>query len=105
MQLLCVFAPHISEEIWNIQKFEGLACKQTWPQFDEDLCKEETVEIAVQINGRIKARIEIAADLTQEEALAEAKKINSVEQILNTAKIKKEIYVKGRLINFVLEKL
>lgn len=105
LQLLCVFAPHISEEIWNIQKFEGLACKQTWPQFDEDLCKEETVEIAVQINGRIKARIEIAADLTQEEALAEAKKINSVEQILNTAKIKKEIYVKGRLINFVLEKL
>ena len=105
LQLLCVFAPHISEEIWNIQKFEGLACKQTWPQFDEDLCKEETVEIAVQINGRIKARIEIAADLTQEEALAEAKKINSVEQILNTAKIKKEIYVKGRLINFVLEEL
>ena len=105
LQLLCVFAPHISEELWSIQKFEDLACKQTWPQFDEDLCKEETVEIAVQINGRIKARIEIAADLTQEEALAEAKKINSVEQILNTAKIKKEIYVKGRLINFVLEKL
>ena len=105
LQLLCVFAPHISEEIWSIQKFEGLACKQTWPQFDEDLCKEETVEIAVQINGKIKARIEIAADLAQEEALAEAKKINSVEQILNTAKIKKEIYVKGRLINFVLEKL
>lgn len=105
LQLLCVFAPHISEEIWSIQKFEGLACKQTWPQFDEDLCKEETVEIAVQINGKIKARIEIAADLAQEEALAEAKKINIVEQILNTAKIKKEIYVKGRLINFVLEKL
>ena len=105
LQLLCVFAPHISEEIWSIQKFEGLACKQTWPQFDEDLCKEETVEIAVQINGKIKARIEIAADLAQEEALAEAKKINSVEQILNAAKIKKEIYVKGRLINFVLEKL
>ncbi|MBQ3875962.1 MAG: leucine--tRNA ligase [Oscillospiraceae bacterium] len=105
LQLLCVFAPHISEEIWSIQKFEGLACKQTWPQFDEDLCKEETVEIAVQINGKIKARIEIAADLAQEEALVEAKKINIVEQILNTAKIKKEIYVKGRLINFVLEKL
>lgn len=105
LQLLCVFAPHISEELWSIQKFEGLACKQTWPQFDEDLCKEETVEIAVQINGKIKARIEIAADLPQEEALAEAKKINSVEQILNTAKIKKEIYVKGRLINFVLEEL
>ena len=103
LQLLCVFAPHISEEIWSIQKFEGLACKQTWPQFDEDLCKEETVEIAVQINGKIKARIEIAADLAQEEALVEAKKINIVEQILNTAKIKKEIYVKGRLINFVLE--
>ena len=103
LQLLCVFAPHIAEEIWSIQKFESLACKQTWPQFNEDLCKEETVEIAVQINGKIKARIEIPADSTQEEALAEAKKIDTVKQILNTAQIKKEIYVKGRLINFVLE--
>ena len=102
LQLLCVFAPHIAEEIWSIQKFEGLACKQTWPQFNEDLCKEETVEIAVQINGKIKARIEIPADSTQEEALAEAKKIDTVKQILNTAQIKKEIYVRGRLINFVL---
>ncbi len=102
LQLLCVFAPHIAEEIWSIQKFEGMACKQTWPQFNEDLCKEGTVEIAVQINGKIKARIEIAAESTQEEALAAAKKIDNVKQILNTAQIKKEIYVKGRLINFVL---
>lgn len=102
LQLLCVFAPHIAEEIWSIQKFEGMACKQTWPQFNEDLCKKETVEIAVQINGKIKARIKIAVESTQEEALAEAKKIDNVKQILNTAQIKKEIYVKGRLINFVL---
>lgn len=103
LQLLCMFAPHIAEEIWSIQKFEGLACKQSWPQFNEALCKEETVEIAVQINGKIKARIEIPTDSTQEEALAEAEKIDNIEQILNTAQIKKEIYVKGRLINFVLE--
>ncbi|GHU86158.1 leucine--tRNA ligase [Clostridia bacterium] len=100
--LLCTFAPHISEELWEKCKFEGLACTSNWPEYNETDCSDGFVEIVIQINGKIKAKIVIRTDETKEEALKLAKNEPSIHAILGNSGIKKEIYVPGSLVNFVV---
>ena len=102
--LLNPFAPHITEEIWELQGYPGVITDQVWPLYDEAKTIEQTVEIAIQVNGRIKARIDIAHDLGKEEALACAKAVESVAQEIDGKSIVKEIYVPGRLVNIVVKK-
>ena len=80
---------------------EMLAKDGVWPEYDEAKCIDDTVEIAVQINGKIRAKIEIAADASNDEAIAAAKADEKVAQELAGKNIIKEIYVKGRLVNIV----
>ena len=70
-----------------------------WPQYEEAKCVEATVEIAVQVNGKVKARLKVAADITSEDAIAAAKAEPAVAEVLAGKTIVKEIYVKGRLVN------
>jgi len=93
------FAPHIAEEIWQQKGFGGMITEQTWPEFDEAKCVDATIEIAVQLCGKIKARINIAADLSKEAAIEEAKKALAAE--LEGKTIVKEICVPGKLVNIV----
>ncbi|HHW94237.1 MAG TPA: leucine--tRNA ligase [Clostridiaceae bacterium] len=102
--LLNPFTPHITEEIWERQGFPGVITDQTWPIYDEAKTIEQMVEIAIQVNGRIKARIDIAYDLGKEEALACAKAQEAVAKEIVGQSIVKEIYVPGRLINIVVKK-
>lgn len=96
------FAPHITEEMWSTLGYgEMLAKDGVWPEYDEAKCIDDTVEIAVQINGKIRAKIEIAADASDDEAIATAKADEKVAQELEGKNIIKEIYVKGRLVNIV----
>lgn len=96
------FAPHITEEMWSTLGYgEMLAKDGVWPEYDEAKCIDDTVEIAVQINGKIRAKIEIAADASNDEAIAAAKADEKVAQELAGKNIIKEIYVKGRLVNIV----
>ena len=96
------FAPHITEEMWSTLGYgEMLAKDGIWPEYDEAKCIDDTVEIAVQINGKIRAKIEIAADASNDEAIAAAKADEKVAQELAGKNIIKEIYVKGRLVNIV----
>ena len=96
------FAPHITEEMWSTLGYgEMLAKDGVWPEYDEAKCIDDTVEIAVQINGKIRAKIEIAADASDDEAIAAAKADEKVAQELAGKNIIKEIYVKGRLVNIV----
>ncbi|MBP0979912.1 MAG: leucine--tRNA ligase [Oscillospiraceae bacterium] len=100
--LLNPFAPHITEEIWSICNFEGYITDQKWPDFDESKCQDFVVQIAIQINGKIKARIDINKDLDKSEVIKIAKEnINISEEIKNKI-IKKEIYVPGKLVNIVV---
>ena len=96
------FAPHITEEMWSTLGYGEMIAKDgTWPEYDEAKCVDDTVEIAVQINGKIRAKIEVATDASNDEAIAEAKADEKIAEELNGKNIIKEIYVKGRLVNIV----
>ena len=99
--LLNPFAPHITEEIWEEQNFGGMLNQQSWPEYDEAKCVDATVEIAVQISGKIKARINVPTDATKEQLLAAAKENGVIASILEGKTIVKEIVVPGKLVNIV----
>lgn len=100
--LLNPFAPHITEEIWSICKLgEGMVAQQTWPEYDESKCKDDTVEIAVQVNGKIKTRLTIAVDSDKNDVLSQAKADEKVAPLIEGKNIIKEIYVPGKLVNIV----
>lgn len=96
--LLSPFAPHIAEEIWEVLGHNESVFRSTWPTYDESKLKEDTVNIAVQLNGKVKANITIAADADKDTVLAAAK-----EALGNklTGTVVKEIYVPGRICNIV----
>lgn len=95
------FAPHLTEEIWQLAKFDGMITDQKWPAFDEEKCKEAQVEVAVQLAGKIKARIMVDAQATEEQTLAQAKACPEMAALLDGKTIVKEIVVKGKLVNIV----
>ena len=96
------FAPHVTEEMWaNCGYGEMLAKDARWPSFDEAKCVDSTVEIVVQINGKIRARLSVPADIESDEAIALAKKEEGIAAALEGKNIIKEIYVKGKLVNIV----
>lgn len=103
--LLNPFAPHVTEEVWEMQKLSetGILAEQSWPDYDENKCKDETIEIAVQVNGKIKAKLVIPADAEQADVLAMAKADDKVSQSIGSMNIVKEIYVKGKLVNIVVK--
>ena len=99
--ILNPFAPHITEEIWQRMGFGGALSDSKWAVYDEALCADKTVEIAVQVNGKIKAKLNIPADAEQDEVLKLAKADSTVAGLIEGKSIVKEIYVKGRLVNIV----
>lgn len=102
--LLCPFAPHVAEEVWEENALgTGFASLQPWPQYDEALCREDTVEIAVQVNGKLRTRLSIAADSTAADAIAAAKADGKIAAAIEGKQIVKEIYVPGKLINLVVK--
>ena len=102
--LLNPFSPHVTEEIWEVCKLgDGIVAEQSWPEYDESKCVEETIEIAVQVNGRIKAKINIAPDADQDNVLTLAKADENVAKAIDGMNIIKEIYVKGRIVNIVVK--
>ena len=97
------FAPHVTEEMWEKMSFGGTVTDQSWPEFDEAKCVDATVEIAVQVNGKIKARINVATDISNEDAIAAAKEVDAVKEIIDGKQVVKELYVKGKLVNIVVK--
>ena len=99
LQLLNPFAPHLTEEAWQQLGMEQELAYYPWPQYDEAKCVESTVEIAVQVNGKIKARLTVASDISAEDAIATAKADANVAAALEGKTVVKEIYVPGKLVN------
>ena len=96
------FAAHVREEMWaNCGYGEMLAKDAKWPSFDEAKCVDSTVEIVVQINGKIRARLSVPTDIESDKAIALAKKDEGIAAALEGKNIIKEIYVKGKLVNIV----
>ena len=100
--LLSPFAPHVCEEVWANLAFGGMVCQQEWPAYDEAKCRESTVEIVVQVNGKLRARVQVAADISKEDAIAAAKAEEKVAAALEGKNVVKEIYVPGKLVNLVV---
>lgn len=98
--LLNPVAPHITEELWELVGLEGKVYQAAWPEFDEAKTVEATVEIAVQVNGKVRGTIRVASDIGKEEAIAAGKE--AVKDKIN-GNVIKEIYVPGRLVNLVVK--
>lgn len=98
--VLCPFAPHICEELWEKEGGEGFCSLAKWPEFDESKTIDETVEIAVQINGKVRATVELPMNSTKEEAIATAKQ--AVASYLEGKTLVKEIAVPNKIVNFVI---
>ena len=102
--LLNPFAPHVTEEIWSTCNLgEGMVVDQPGPEYDESKCKANEIEIAVQVNGKIKTKLMIPAEAEQAEVIALAKADENVKKSVEGMNIIKEIYVKGRLVNIVVK--
>ena len=102
--LMNPFAPHVTEEVWEACALgEGILAEAVWPEFDESKCVDDTVEIVVQVNGKIKAKLMIPADADQDTALSLAKADEKVNDAIAHMNIVKEIYVKGKLVNIVVK--
>lgn len=99
--LLNPFAPHVTEEMWEVMSFGGMVNQAEWPKYDEEKTKENNVEIVLQIMGKVRAKITVPVDMTKDDVLAAAKAEPKIAELLAGKEIKKEIYVPGKLVNFV----
>lgn len=99
--LLNPFAPHVTEEMWEVMNFGGAVHDASWPEYDEEKTKESTVEIALQIMGKVRSRITVPVDISKDEAIALAKADEKIAAAIEGKTIKKEIYVPGKLVNIV----
>ena len=99
--LLNPFAPHVTEEMWDVMNFGGMVNQAKWPEYDEEKTKENDVEIVIQIMGKVRAKITVPVDMAKDDVLTEAKAEPKIAELLEGKEIKKEIYVPGKLVNFV----
>ena len=97
------FAPHLAEEMWETLGNEGLCSLAPWPTFDPAKCVDDVVTVAVQINGKLRGTVELAADCSKDDALAAAKADPAVLRFLEDKQIVKEIYVPKKIVNFVVK--
>ncbi|TVS08278.1 MAG: leucine--tRNA ligase [Planctomycetaceae bacterium] len=101
--LLSPYAPHIAEELWQILGHASTLAYEPWPPYDEALTKEKTIEVPVQVLGKVRARVLVAADASQAEIEAAARADEKVQQWIGDKRVVKVIVVPGRLINFVVK--
>lgn len=103
LELLNPFAPHMTEELWQQLGHTEQLAYHAWPTYDEAKCVEQTIEIAVQVNGKVKARIKVPAAIENADAIAAAKAEPAVAEAIAGKTIAKEIYVKGKLVNIAVK--
>ena len=102
--LLNPFAPHVTEEVWSLNKLgEEMVCQQQWPAYDENKCKDETIEIVVQVNGKVRGKLSMPAEVAKDAAVAAAKADEKICAAIGGKTILKEIYVPGKLVNLVVK--
>lgn len=101
--LLNPFAPHMTEEMYENVGFAGMLNEQKWPEFDEALCVDDTIEIVAQINGKVKAKLVISVDESKEDVIAKVKSESKIKEAIDGRNIVKEIYVPGKLVNIVVK--
>ena len=103
MKLLSPFAPHLCEELWEGLGHTDLIATVSWPTYDEAKTVDSTVEIAVQINGKVRGPVTLAKDADKDTAFAIAKADEKIVPFVDGKTVIKEIYVPGKIINIVVK--
>ena len=102
LKLLHPFAPHLTEEIWQTSGHPGFLVKQSWPAANADLIAQETIEIGVQVNGKVRDRIKVTATSSKEEMEQTARQSGKIQKYLEGMEVKKVIIVPARIVNFIV---
>ncbi len=100
--LLSPLAPHLAEELWEALGQKGFVIDAKWPSYDPKLLIQDTLTIAVQVNGKLRGTIQVSSEASKEEVIAAAKSEENAQKYFENASIKKEIYVPGKLVSFVI---
>ncbi len=105
LALLSPFAPHICDELWELHGFEGICSVSEWPTYDEGKCKDSEIDMAVQVNGKLRGTIHVAADLDNDAVIEIAKADEKIAKFLerNGGSIVKTIVVKNKLVNLIVK--
>lgn len=103
LKMLTPFAPHISSELWQQLGNNNFIEESGWPEWDEEMLKTSEIQIVVQVNGKLRGKIKISAELEKQQILEKAKQEENVAKFLADKEILKEIVVPGKLINFVVK--
>ena len=97
------YAPHLSEELWTVLGNDGTNAYQTWPEADTSLLVEDSVTLAVQVNGKMRGKIELTVDASQDDAMKMAMEQENIAKFVeDESAIKKIIYVPGKILNVVV---
>ena len=102
IQMAAPMVPHMAEEMWQITGHESSVFKSEWPQYDPGAVVGDEIEIAVQVNGKLRGSVMVAADADQETVETAAFKSQKVRNFTDNKEIVKKIYVKGRILNIVV---
>ncbi|MBO4347354.1 MAG: leucine--tRNA ligase [Lachnospiraceae bacterium] len=103
IKMLSCICPHIGEEIWSVLGHDNTIAFESWPQFDEAALNEDTIEIGVQVNGKVKGVVELLKAEDKDSALAKAKAVDGVAKAIEGKTIVKEIYVPAKIVNIVVK--
>jgi len=102
LKMLSPISPHICEHLWNNFYLDESSIDTWWPKFDENLLEVEEFELIVQVNGKVRGKINIDKNIEQQEIESAALNVENVKSHIGSSKIKKAIYIKEKLINFVI---
>lgn len=103
LKLLSPFAPHIAEELWEKLGNNDSIGKSEWPKYVEALTVDDEIELVIQVNGKLRDKLNVSKDITKDEAIAQAKESEKVERFLEGKELVKEIFVPGKLVNLVVK--
>jgi leucyl-tRNA synthetase len=101
--MLSPMAPHIAHELWEIRGNEEMLALQDWPAWDEQLAREEMVTMIVQVNGKVRDRVDVATDITPEEAEEQALGLDKIQGWVDGHEVRKVIVRQPNLVNIVIE--
>ena len=103
LTLLSPFAPHIAEELWELQGFDGYASQQDWPKYDESKTHDSIVEMAVQVMGKLRSTIKVPLDANDDEVISVSIDDEKIKRYIEGKEIIRTIIVKNKLINIIIK--
>ena len=103
IKMFSCICPHVGEEIWEVLGHKDTIAFEKWPSYDADTIREDFITIGIQVNGKVKGVIELSVEEERDSAIAKAKDIFAVKKAIEGKAIKREVYVKGKIINIVAE--